>query len=760
MYCKNRSIFQSILVFCILAVISVTASFGSDDLVFIESGTDDGVNVEITNVNIDNFPNVHLYVRVTDNQGFYIPDLSYANFEVREDGELLNCNVEAQFGYMAVSLVMDASGSMGGFEDDVIAACNYFVNGLDELDKGAVVEFATVPEVVVEMTYNKDELLAAIAGYNVGGGTALWQAIYYGIDECFYEPEKKAVIAFTDGNNNGAGYAAQLPPRAGTDITIYTIGIGAITADSLIWLAEQTGGFYLPIDEPSQMGEVLEDIRNDIGNLYDIHYVTPDPVPNGTTRSLQVVCSFNSESGWDTTTYTAPTSNPPTITLTTATQQLLGNSQTAGASIEVSCLIQGENTIEDARVYYKTTGAAYFSQDDLIYGGANQYSFDIPGTFAASPGIEFYFQTTDIEGNTVTYPQYSPGYLPLTIPVLPNIAPSIAYYPPEEWLDRRSIVIDALIEDDPDPVQVSLFYRVPGDFFYYEYIMELVEDGIYRCMLEGPQLNEDEDLEFFIAAWESTGFANYWNNSEIPFTLNIVAELTPTPPAVALEPVSIPIIIPATGGSFEYNMFLINPIPDTAVCDVWADMVLPDGTIEEAGLILDDVDLEGGEVIIDAYTQEVPEEAMAGDYLYRVHTGDYTTGEEYYLAGFTFIKDAAMIGLGRYDNGWLLYPSDEKTGDEPAQNPVFLAIVPELSAGNPNPFNSSTMFRYRLPENSRLKIAVHNINGEEVQVLADGFKPAGSYQVHWNAAGYASGIYFCRLTARKTVVTSKVLLVK
>ena len=391
MYCIKRSILQLILVFCIAASISVTASFGSDDHGFIESGTDDGVNVEITNINIDNFPNVHLYVRITDNDGLYIPDLSYSNFEVREDGELLNCNVVAQFGYMAVSLVMDASGSMSGYEGDVIAACNYFVDGLDELDKGAVVEFASVPEVVVEMTYDKDEIYAAIAGYTTGGMTALWQAIDFGINECFYEPEKKAVIAFTDGNNNGAGFAVQLPPLAGTDITIYTIGIGDITADSLIWLSEETGGFYLPIDEPSQMGEVLEDIRNDIGNLYDIHYVTPDPVPNGRSRSLQVFCIFNNESGWDTVSYTAPTSNPPSINLTAATQQLLGNSQTAGASIEVSCIIQGENSIEDARVYYKTTGAAYFSQADLVYGGGDEYSFDIPGTFAASPGIEFYF---------------------------------------------------------------------------------------------------------------------------------------------------------------------------------------------------------------------------------------------------------------------------------------------------------------------------------------------------------------------------------
>ncbi|HIC38939.1 MAG TPA: T9SS type A sorting domain-containing protein [Candidatus Marinimicrobia bacterium] len=30
----------------------------------------------------------------------------------------------------------------------------------------------------------------------------------------------------------------------------------------------------------------------------------------------------------------------------------------------------------------------------------------------------------------------------------------------------------------------------------------------------------------------------------------------------------------------------------------------------------------------------------------------------------------------------------------------------------------------------------------------------------WNAGNYSSGIYFCRLTTEKTVLTSKLLLVK
>ena len=82
-------------------------------LAFKNGGFDDGVNVEISNVDIDNYPGVHIFVRVTDDEGLHIPDLGTPNFEVRENGTLVSFNIEEHYGYMAVSLVMDQSGSMG-----------------------------------------------------------------------------------------------------------------------------------------------------------------------------------------------------------------------------------------------------------------------------------------------------------------------------------------------------------------------------------------------------------------------------------------------------------------------------------------------------------------------------------------------------------------------------------------------------------------------------------------------------------------------
>jgi uncharacterized delta-60 repeat protein len=72
----------------------------------------------------------------------------------------------------------------------------------------------------------------------------------------------------------------------------------------------------------------------------------------------------------------------------------------------------------------------------------------------------------------------------------------------------------------------------------------------------------------------------------------------------------------------------------------------------------------------------------------------------------------------------------------------------------PNPFNPSTIIRYSIPNvistegrNLKVSLKVYDILGNEIARLVDEYKPAGSYEVSFNAANLASGIYFYRLQA-------------
>jgi len=83
----------------------------------------------------------------------------------------------------------------------------------------------------------------------------------------------------------------------------------------------------------------------------------------------------------------------------------------------------------------------------------------------------------------------------------------------------------------------------------------------------------------------------------------------------------------------------------------------------------------------------------------------------------------------------------------------------------PNPFNAQTCIQYQIPKSTRVFLAIYNVLGQRVSVLADDLRPAGRYRVIWdgrNSHGLevASGIYFTRLQAEELTFTKKMVLIR
>jgi beta-glucanase (GH16 family) len=78
----------------------------------------------------------------------------------------------------------------------------------------------------------------------------------------------------------------------------------------------------------------------------------------------------------------------------------------------------------------------------------------------------------------------------------------------------------------------------------------------------------------------------------------------------------------------------------------------------------------------------------------------------------------------------------------------------------PNPFNPSTIIKYSVPKTSQVQIKVFDVLGEEIETLAKEEKPAGTYELNWNAANLPSGIYFYQLKAGEFINTKKMILLK
>ena len=88
-----------------------------------------------------------------------------------------------------------------------------------------------------------------------------------------------------------------------------------------------------------------------------------------------------------------------------------------------------------------------------------------------------------------------------------------------------------------------------------------------------------------------------------------------------------------------------------------------------------------------------------------------------------------------------------------------------LNQNMPNPFNPATVIGYQLQEAGRVRLAIYNLLGQEVRVLVDEQKEAGSFTATWDGADelgrrVASGVYLYRIQAGDFSASRRMLLLK
>lgn len=83
-----------------------------------------------------------------------------------------------------------------------------------------------------------------------------------------------------------------------------------------------------------------------------------------------------------------------------------------------------------------------------------------------------------------------------------------------------------------------------------------------------------------------------------------------------------------------------------------------------------------------------------------------------------------------------------------------------LEQNYPNPFNPNTFISYQLPISNQVTLKVFDILGNEIATLVDEYKPAGKYEVEFDASRLASRVYFYKLQAGDYTAVKKMVLMK
>jgi hypothetical protein len=84
----------------------------------------------------------------------------------------------------------------------------------------------------------------------------------------------------------------------------------------------------------------------------------------------------------------------------------------------------------------------------------------------------------------------------------------------------------------------------------------------------------------------------------------------------------------------------------------------------------------------------------------------------------------------------------------------------QLYDNYPNPFNSMTFFKYKIPTDNWVDINIYDIRGRLVENLYHGFQHAGEYTLMWNAVAVPSGTYIFQLKSSRVTLKKKCTLVK
>jgi VWFA-related protein len=223
---------------------------------------------------------VEVYATIFDHKGRYVDGLGRESFQVLEDGTPQRiATFETNEENISCAILLDTTGSM---REALPRVKNSVVKLIDELNPSDSVAIFTFAErVVVRQDFTKDKADAkrAVLRTRAEGGTALFDAISETADELSKRPGKKALVVFTDGDDNSSILNANAAvTRARTlGVPLYSVAEGQATHSAklrklLEELSQRTGGAAYEVKKPSDIDTVFHTIADDLRHLYMMSY--------------------------------------------------------------------------------------------------------------------------------------------------------------------------------------------------------------------------------------------------------------------------------------------------------------------------------------------------------------------------------------------------------------------------------------------------------------------------------------------------------
>jgi VWFA-related protein len=248
---------------------------------------------------------VNMVFTATDKHGRFIKDLKKNDIQILDDTKQVSRirSFSSQTDLpLQVALLVDASNSVRDrFKFEQEAAIE-FLNQIvrPNYDKAFVVGFDATPEVTQDFTDNSEFLAKGVRSLRPGGGTAMYDAIYFACRDKLLKaprsgPVRRAVIILSDGDDNQSHVsreeAIEMAQRA--EVIIYTISTNISGAKGkgdkvLERLSEATGGRAFFPFKIQDVADAFTEIQDELRSQYLVSYTPPNLVADGHFRSVEI----------------------------------------------------------------------------------------------------------------------------------------------------------------------------------------------------------------------------------------------------------------------------------------------------------------------------------------------------------------------------------------------------------------------------------------------------------------------------------------
>ncbi|MGD0361109.1 MAG: VWA domain-containing protein [Bryobacteraceae bacterium] len=236
---------------------------------------------------------VNMLFTVTDKKGRFVTDLTKDDFQVFENKKpqtIAEFTAETDLP-LRLGILIDTSNSIRErFKFEQEAAVSFIQSVVHYgHDKAMVVSFDTSAELVSDLVDDTEKLEAAIRGLRPGGGTALFDAVYFACRDKLSKDQprhkfRRAIVIVSDGDDNQSqvsrDQALEMAQKA--DVVIYAISTNVIRGETdgdkiLKYLTAETGGQAFFPFKVEDLEQSFENIANELRHQYNVFY-RPEPL--------------------------------------------------------------------------------------------------------------------------------------------------------------------------------------------------------------------------------------------------------------------------------------------------------------------------------------------------------------------------------------------------------------------------------------------------------------------------------------------------